>query len=48
MKMVKSSQDFGKLILKSSIKPPGGLFFSSPFERVLNRDGGFFERGGGY
>ena len=25
---------------KSSIKPPGGLFFSSTFEGGLNREGG--------
>ena len=27
---------------KSSIKPPGGLFISNPFESGLNRDGGLF------
>ena len=26
---------------KSSIKPPGGLFFSSTFEGGLKREGGF-------
>ena len=31
---------------KSSIKSPGGLFISSPFERRLDRDGGLIERGG--
>ena len=33
---------------KSSIKPPGGLFFSSTFEGKLNREGGgggLLERG---
>ena len=32
---------------KSSIKPPGGLFFSSTSEGGLNREGGIKERGGG-
>ena len=35
---------------KSSIKPLGGLFISSPFEGEgggVNREGGLFERGGG-
>ena len=31
---------------KSSIKLPGGLFISSPFEGGLYRDGSLFERGG--
>ena len=31
---------------KSSIKPPGGLFISSPFEGGLIETGGLFERGG--
>ena len=31
---------------KSSIKLPGGLFISSPFEGGVYRDGSLFERGG--
>ena len=32
---------------KSSIKPPGGLFILSPFERGLTETGGLLKRGGG-
>ena len=31
---------------KSSIKPPGGWFVSSPFDRGLNRDLGLIWEGG--
>ena len=32
---------------KSSIKPPGGLFILSPFERGLTETGGLLKMGGG-